>query len=250
MPLPPVATSTAPSGSMATSYGASSRGAHSSSHNPSGCTRIDGAGRGCGDPATTTPAGRTAAVTGMSTTAIEVISVETLGIDGVTGGGAGGASVICRRRPGRGRFAPRRRSRPSDRRESRESPGRSCRAAGNPCRRVDAEHATGRAGADQQAADSIEGQRDGVRGLGREELLALAVRRDLVDGALVAGAGEDVALRDRRRATRCICRRDRRTARPGPWHRRCRCGRRATCRHTARPFGAGASACTSISALS
>ena len=53
----------------------------------------------------------------------------------------------------------------------------------------------GRLGADEQVAGLVEGERRRVRGLRLVEGRALAVRRDLVDDALLAGAGEDVAFR-------------------------------------------------------
>ena len=60
-------------------------------------------------------------------------------------------------------------------------------------RRVDAEHASGRLSTGKQSAFAIEGQGHRVRGLGLVERGALAVRSDLVDDALVAGRGKDVA---------------------------------------------------------
>ena len=62
-------------------------------------------------------------------------------------------------------------------------------------RGVDPEHAARRLGAGEQPALAIEGQRHRVRGLGLVERRALAVGRDLVDDALVAGRGEHVAAR-------------------------------------------------------
>ena len=53
----------------------------------------------------------------------------------------------------------------------------------------------GRPGADEQIAGLVEGERRRVRRLRLVERRALAVRRDLVDDALLAGAREDVALR-------------------------------------------------------
>src|SRR6186997_224784 len=92
LPFVPVATSTAPSDSMATSYGASSLAVHSSSHKPSGCTRYTAPVIVLRRSPADEPPPNCAAPT--STTVIEVISVETFGIDGVTGGGVIGESVI------------------------------------------------------------------------------------------------------------------------------------------------------------
>src|SRR5687767_4639739 len=91
-PLVPVPTSNDPSGSAAMSYGASSRGVHISSQRPSGWTRKMapvGLRRSCDD--------NDAVDCGLdvvSTAENEVISVETLGMEGVTGGGVDGASVM------------------------------------------------------------------------------------------------------------------------------------------------------------
>src|SRR4029453_15940251 len=60
-------------------------------------------------------------------------------------------------------------------------------------RAVDPEDATGRFGAGEQTPLAIEGQGHRMRGLGLVEFRAFPVGRDLVDDALVAGCGEDVA---------------------------------------------------------
>ena len=60
-------------------------------------------------------------------------------------------------------------------------------------RAINAEHASWRSGADQQLVVRVERHRHRVHGLGREKFLAFAFRRNLVDDALVAGRGEDVA---------------------------------------------------------
>ena len=59
---------------------------------------------------------------------------------------------------------------------------------------INAKDAPGRFGADEQVAGLVEGQRRGVRGLGLVERRAFAVRGDLVDDALFAGARVEVAL--------------------------------------------------------
>ena len=102
---------------------------------------------------------------------------------------------------------------------------------------VDAEEAPGRRGAGQQLAIAGERQGHDVGGVGLVERRAVAVGRDLVDDALVAGRREDVARPCRRRATRCTCRQDRRTSSTCRRPRRDRCGRRERCRRRARHSG-------------
>ena len=59
---------------------------------------------------------------------------------------------------------------------------------------IDPQHLAWRPGAGEQVAVLVEHQRRDVRGVGLVEDRGFAVRRDLVDDALVAGPGVDVAL--------------------------------------------------------
>ena len=103
--------------------------------------------------------------------------------------------------------------------------------------RIHPQHPPGRAGADEQIARLVEGERGRVRGVGLVERRAFAVRRDLVDDALLAGAGKDVALRvDGQRPDVLVVRIEERRRR-AVCDRPCRSCRPATCATYSPPFG-------------
>ena len=196
------------------------------------------------------PAWLTRARDRPSTTETAVISVETVGTGRAPGSGRGALGEPCSRRPAGRSPRPRRSSR-RRRGARRESRGTASRAARTPC----PTRRSGRRGpGDSVPAIEIAGrrkrERHDVGGVGLVEARALAVGRDLVDDALVAGRGKHVARAiDGERPDVLVVGIEKGLRRAvGGDLIDLAVGRRG--RRTARRSGAGASACTSSSVAS